>query len=190
MRASYTSPMRRFLPLLLLLACSAEHPATTTSAAAKTQPPPNAQAVRALIFNSAELGEHQFTSAGWTAPVAASSMSAPVRDEARDLAAAGWISFDGEIALTEKSRNDKRFLLRPNGLLDIVPLAKKEMGNVVAMRNNADGSVAADFTWKWIPNEVGAAFRKGPVHDRFAAPQKSTATLIWDGTAWTVLQIE
>lgn len=185
--------MRRLLPLslLLFLACSAEQPdaAATATAAAKT-PPPTAAAARELISRSAEFSEHQFTNAGWTAPVTVSSMSAPVREEARDLAAAGWINLDGEIALNAKSRGDKRFILRPNGLLDVVPLAKKEMGEVVEIRRNADGSVAASFDWKWVPNEVGAAFRKGPVHDRFAAPQRSTATLMWDGTSWTILTIE
>lgn len=185
--------MRRFLPLLLLLACSAEQPATTattTAAAPKAATPPTALEARELIASSAELSEHQFTNAGWTAPTNPALMSAPVREEARDLAAAGWISLEGEIGLTAKSRGDKRFVLRPNGLLDVVPLAKKEMGNVTAMRNNADGTIAAEFDWKWIPNEVGSSFKSGPVHDRFAAPQKSTATLMWDGTSWMILKIE
>jgi hypothetical protein len=185
--------MRRsfFALLLLVLACSAEQPVTTTTAAATKAPaPPTAAEARELIAKSPELSEHQFTNAGWTAPTNISLMSAPVRDEARDLAAAGWLSLEGEIGLTEKSRGDKRFVLRPNGLLDVVPLAKKEMGDVTATRNNADGTVAADFSWKWIPNEVGSSFKKGPVHDRFAAPQKSTATLMWDGTSWMILKIE
>lgn len=163
---------------------------TTTAAAAKTPTPPNAAEARELIAKSPELSEHQFTNAGWTVPTNPSSMSAPLREEARDLAAAGWISFGSEIGLTDKSGADKRFVLRPNGLLDVVPLAKKEMGEVIATRNNADGTVAADFDWKWVPNEVGASFRKGPIHDRFAAPQRSTATLMWDGTSWMILKIE
>lgn len=158
--------------------------------APQTSPPPTAAEAREIIANSPELSEHQFTNAGWTAPINPGLMSAPVRDEARDLAAAGWISFENEIGLTEKSRGDKRFVLRPNGLLDVVPLAKKEMGAVIATRNNADGTIAAGFDWKWIPNEVGSSFKKGPVHDRFAAPQRSTATLMWDGTSWIVLKIE
>ncbi len=181
---------RALIALLLLAACSKEQPATTTeTAVAKTSPPSVAQA-RELLTKAPELSEHEFTHAGWTAPVAVSSMSAPVREEARDLAAAGWISLEGEIGLTEKSRGDKRFLMRENGLLDVVPLAKKEMGDVTAVRENTDGTVAVDFNWKWIPNEVGTSFRKGLIHDRFAALQDSTATLMWDGTNWIVLKIE
>ena len=44
---------------------------------------------------------------------------------------------NGDISLTDKSRSDKRFLMRPNGLLDIVPLAKKEMGDVTAAADEA-----------------------------------------------------
>ena len=186
--------MRRTLfALFLFAACSHEQPATTTVTTAETKKvatPPTVEQARELIAKSPELSELEFTNAGWTAPIAASSMSAPVRDEAKDLAAAGWISFEGEIGLTEKSRGDKRFNMRPNGLIDIVPLAKKELADVSAVRPNADGSVAVDFNWKWIPNEVGAAFHKGMVHDRFATPQQSTATLMWDGTSWIILKIE
>jgi hypothetical protein len=191
--------MKRALTLLVLLlivlvmACSAEQPATTESAPKPATPaPPTAQQARDLIAGSAEFSEHEFTNAGWTTPVAHSSMSAPVQIEARDLAAAGWIELDekGDVALSPRSRYDKRFLLRPNGLLDVVPLAKKEMGDVLAVRKNPDGTTGVDFNWKWIPNEVGTAFRTGPVHDRFAVPHESRATLIWDGTNWTVLKIE
>ena len=97
-------------------------------------------------------------------------MNAPTRETAKQLAAAGWLSFDGagDLMLADKSRSDKRFILRENGLLDIVPLAKKEMGDVTAVRSNPDGTVNADFNWHWIPNEIGAVFTTGPLHDRFA----------------------
>lgn len=189
--------MKRALAILLLLAaCKAESPATTTSAAAPkpaAPAPPSAQQAHDLIANSGELAEHQFTNAGWTTPVARSSMSAPVRAEAQQLASAGWIALDektGDVMLTDKSRSDKRFLLRENGLLDVVPLAKKEMGDVSDVHRNDDGTVAVKFNWKWIPNEVGAVFKTGQVHDRFSTPHESTATLMWDGSAWSVLKIE
>ena len=72
-------------------------------------------------------------------------MSAPVRQSVRELADAGWLAVDGagDVTLTAKSRNDRRFLLRSNGLLDIVPLAKKEMGTVQSVQANEDGTVAA-----------------------------------------------
>ncbi len=184
--------MRRLLiALLLLAACAAEKPATTETTKPATPAPPSVAQARDLLANSAEFSEHEFTNAGWTAPVAGASMSAPVRAEARDLATAGWISLDekGDLFLTAKSRGDKRFLLRPNGLIDIVPLAKKEMGDVTRVEKNEDGTVGVEFSWKWIPNEVGTAFRAGPVHDRFTAAHQSRATLMWDGTSWMILKI-
>jgi glucose/arabinose dehydrogenase len=193
--------MKRILAvaLLLLAACggSDEKPIADQSTAATTTapappPPPNPQQARELIANSAELGEYEFTNAGFTTPTSGATMSEPVRQSVRELAAAGWLTLDpaGDVALSEKSRNDKRFLLRPNGLLDIVPLAKKEMGDVTAVRANADGTATVEFTWRWVANEVGAAFKTGLVHDRFAAQQDGRATLMWDGTSWTILQIE
>jgi len=184
--------------LLLLAACGSpdEKPisdqATSTSTAPATPPPPSPQQARELIANSAEFGEYEFTNASFTTPVSGATMSEPVRQSVKELAAAGWLELDpaGDIALTEKSRNDKRFLLRANGLLDIVPLAKKEMGDVTAVRPNPDGTAMVDFTWRWVANEVGSAFKTGLVHDRFATPQDGRATLIWDGTSWSVLRIE
>lgn len=188
--------MKRLMPLLVLLAACAGEPAPPATPAAdarpKTPPPPAAAEVRALIENAPELGEYQFTNAAVSIPVAASHMSEPVRAMARELAAAKWIALDGagDVMLTERARNDKRFLLRDNGILDIVPLAKKEMGDVSVVTQNADGTVAADFTWRWIPNEIGSVFTSGPVHDRFAEAHEARATLIWDGTSWSVMSIE
>jgi hypothetical protein len=187
--------MKRLMAVaLLLFACSNEKPVSDsqTATAPPATPPPTAQQARELLANSAELGEYEFTNAAFTLPVSGAAMNEPQRVSARELAAGGWLAMDstGDIALTEKSRNDKRFLLRPNGLLDIVPLAKKEMGDVTAVRADADGTVTVDFTWKWIANEVGTAFRTGPVHDRYASPQDGRATLMWDGAQWTILKIE
>ena len=182
------------LTLIALAACSSEQTATATSAAAPKEAaaPPNAQQARAIIEKSGEFGQHEFTNAAVSFPVAGSSMNAPTRQLAQQLAAAGWLAIDGagDLMLTDKSRSDKRFVLRENGLLDVVPLAKKEMGEVSAVRANADGSVNADFTWRWVPNEVGAAFKTGPIHDRFAAAHDATANLMWNGTEWTMIQVE
>lgn len=185
--------MKRLLLILLLVACSKpEAPVAQTPAKPAPPPPPSAQQAHDLIASSAEFGEFEFTNAGFTVPVSGATMSPPARINARELAAAGWLSMDrnGDIALTDKSRNDKRFLLRPNGLLDIVPLAKKEMGEVKGIHPQPDGTVITDFAWRWIANEVGSAFKTGVVHDRFAAPHESKATLMWDGTNWTILKIE
>ena len=194
MRRNLIALLAILLASVLYTACAAEQPVTDTSAtvANKARPAaPGAAEARTLIANSAEFSEFEFTNAGWTTPVSSAAMSTPVRDEARQLAEAGWIAMEktGDVMLTDKSRNDKRFLLRANGILDVVPLAKKEIGEVVAVRDR-EGEVTVDFTWRWIPNEVGAAFKTGAVHDRFAAPQQATATLLHDGNAWTVLRID
>lgn len=189
--------MKRILLILLFAAaCSSEKPAIADAEASKAKPdpppPPTAVRARELIASSADFGEYEFTNAGFTLPVSGAAMNEPARVSARELAAAGWLAMDtnGDISLTDKSRSDKRFLMRPNGLLDIVPLAKKEMGDVTAVRSSEDGTATVDFTWRWIANEVGSAFRTGLVHDRFAAQQDGRATLMWDGSAWTILKIE
>lgn len=187
--------MKRVLAVLFLLAaCSGEKPVEQTSTAANlaAPPPPSAAQARELIANSADFGEYEFTNAGYTTPTSGAAMNEPQRAAAKELAAAGWLVLDntGDIALSEKSRSDKRFLLRPNGLLDIVPLAKKEMGDVTAVHPNPDNTLTVDFTWRWVANEVGQAFRTGLVHDRFAAQQDGKATLMWDGSAWTILKFE
>ena len=185
--------MKRVLPILLLLAaCNAESPATTTTQAPKTshQPPSPAEA-RAILANSAELDDFEFTTAGFTTPVDLAQTSEPVRAAAKELASAGWIAIrGGRVELTAKSRSDKRFLMRANGILDIVPLAKKEMDGVTAVRANEDGTVTADFAWHWMPNEVCTAFKTGDLYTRFHTPRTSKATMIWDGTTWSVLKIE
>jgi hypothetical protein len=179
------------LALVLVAACGSEEKPAEQAAAPKTDPPPSAQQARDLIANSAEFGEYEFTHAGFTTPTSG-AMSEPVRQSVKELAAAGWLAMDGDgnVVLTDKSRNDKRFLLRPNGLLDIVPLAKKEMGDVTKVATNPDGTYVVDFTWRWIANEVGAAFQSGLIHDRYAAQQDGRATLMWDGTSWVILKIE
>jgi hypothetical protein len=187
--------MRRTLAaLLFLVACSNEPapPTTTAVEQPKTPPAPSAQQARELIAQSQAFGDHEFTNASVSIPVSGAAMSEPARQVAKQLVAAGWIAMDptGDVMLNDKSRNDKRFLLRPNGLLDVVPLAKKEMGNVIAVRPAADGQPVAEFSWKWIPNEVGASLTSGIEHDRFAAANEATATFIWNGTAWEVLKVD
>jgi hypothetical protein len=187
--------MRRLaIALVLLAACSKEAPPPTTTATepAKAPPAPTVQQAHDLIANAPDLAEHEFTNAALSIPVSGAVMSEPARQQAKQLAAAGWIAIDGsgDIMLTDKSRNDKRFLLRENGILDVVPLAKKELGAVSAVRVSPDGTAVADFSWKWIPNEVGAALTTGLVHDRFSTPHESVATLIWDGSQWSVLKID
>lgn len=157
----------------------------------KTPPPPSAAEAKGVIENSQDWSEYQFTNAAYTLPMKKSAMNEPARQAARDLAAAKWIRFSGDdVELAEKASGDKRFLVRPNGYVDLVPIAKKELGTVTSVRPNPDGTASADFDWKWIPNEVGQAFKSGLVKERFDAPQRATAKLMWDGKSWTVLRID
>ena len=180
--------MKRFLALALLVAaCSAETPAPPPAPEKpKTPPPPSAADARERIADAGAFGEFEFTNAGYSLPMEKSMRHAAANEVAAKLAKAKWIALDrsGKVSLTSKSSSDKRFLVRANGILDIVPLAKKEMGEVTAVRANPDGTASADFTWTWIPNEIGALLA-----DRYAGTQKSTATLMWDGTDWTVLSV-
>ena len=185
--------MKRLLAVLLLFAaaCTSEKPAIADADATQTKPaapaPPSPEQARDLIANSADFGEYEFTNAGFTLPVSGAAMNEPARVAAKELAAAGWLALEGtgDIALTDKSRADKRFLLRPNGLLDIVPLAKKEMGAVTAVRPNDDGTVMVDFTWRWIANEVGTSF----LRNQYEGTHNATATLFRENSEWRVLKI-
>lgn len=180
--------MKRLLALAVLLAaCSAEPPAPPPAPEKpKTPPPPSVAEARDLIANAPVLGELEFTHAGYSLPMEKSMRHAAANEVAAKLAKAKWITLDGggRVSLTSKASSDKRFLPRANGILDIVPLAKKELGEVSAVRANPDGTASADFTWTWVPNEIGELLA-----DRYAGTQKSTATLMWDGSTWTVLSI-
>ncbi len=177
-----------------LVACGGgEKTPTATAEKPKPQipPPPTATAAKDLIANSSDFSEYQFTNAAYTLPMKRSAMNEPARRAARELAAAKWIRFNGDdVELNPKAAGDKRFLVRPNGYVDIVPIAKKDFGSVTAVRPNPDRTVSADFDWRWIPNEVGQAFRSGLVKERFDATQHATARLMWDGKSWTVLRID
>ena len=183
--------MRRSLWILVMLlaACGQEQPAiTNTQTTAPQVTPPSADDARKIIQSSMEFGEFQFTDAAYSMPVSHSAMNDPQRAAARALQSAGWLAIDGagDVMLSDKARTDKRFLLRPNGILDIVPLAKKEMGGVVAVRANPDGTAAADFTWHWIANEVGGAF----LRNQFEGTRNATATLFRENGEWKVLKID
>ncbi len=178
--------------LALLAACSSEQPATTTTAAQPASTPPTAPQARAIIEKSGEFSQHEFTNAAISLTVAGSSANPATRETVQQLAAGGWLVVDGagDLMLSDKSRSDKRFILRENGLLDVVPLARKELGDVTAVRVNPDGTINADFQWRWIPNEIGKTFTSGPLYDRFAGTQSATANMMWNGTEWTMISVE
>lgn len=171
--------MRKLLILLLLVACSKQEPAPARQAKAPVAPP-DVHAAQELIANSPEFGDYQFTHAAFTF-----AQKTPMNDGAKKLAAAKWIRAEGgSVVLSEKAKSDKRFLVRQNGFIDVVPLAKKEMIAATAVRPQPDGNVLVDFTWKWVPNELGTTIGQPPADE-----QKATAKLMWDGTSWMVLSI-
>lgn len=182
--------MKRLLSVLLLVACTGEKPATSTSEKPKAAAPTTAEA-KQIIESSADFSEFQFTSSAFTLPLKKTAMlNDQTRGVADDLEKAGWIVFSGdEVVLTSKALTSRRFITRANGYVDIVPLARKEMGDATAVRPTDEG-VDVDFDWKWTPTDVGSVFKSGPLFDRYAAPQKATATLYLDGAKWKVLRIK
>jgi hypothetical protein len=168
--------------LVLLLACSpSEEPAPTTAAAASPAPPiaaPTTDEAKAIIGESADFGDFQFTGVSWSAPLKKSAMNEPTLANARELVDAGWLRFSGDdLKLAAKAEGDKRFLIRPNGFLDIVPLAKKELTSVAPPTLNPDGTARSEFCFRWIANEVGSSFRTGLLAERLASEHCGIATL-------------
>jgi len=180
--------MKRLLIILLLVACTAERP-VTPPAKPKAAPPSAAEA-RQVIESSGDFSEFEFTNSSFTLPLTRSAMlNDQTRGIANDLEKAGWIVFSGDdVVLTGKALGSRRFMTRANGYVDIVPLAKKEMGEVTDVRVTDEG-VDVDFNWRWIPSDVGSSFKSGPLYDRYAAPQKATAALYHDGTSWKILRL-
>lgn len=163
---------------------------TQTAEAAKIPPPPDAAGAAALISSSAEFSEFEFTNAGYSLPLRVSAMNAPARAVANELAASGWISMKSDqVVLSSKAESDRRWLVRPNGVVDIVPLAKKEFVAIAALERQTDGAVAATFSWRWLPNDIGQVFHRSVLKDRFAGERRGVATLMWDGANWIVLRI-
>jgi hypothetical protein len=170
------------LAMVLVIGCANEAPVSSPPPAAAPLPPPSIEDAATLVSSSPEFSDYQFTNAAYSL-----ALKNPPADVAKALRKAGWISLDGDgnVVLTAKAKADKRWLVRQNGFVDIVPLAKKEFIGASAVRPDPDGA-AVDFTWKWTPNEIGDAFMK----ERYAGTQKATATLLRDGSSWTVLRIK
>ncbi|HEX7149870.1 MAG TPA: hypothetical protein VF618_00160 [Thermoanaerobaculia bacterium] len=178
--------MKRIALLLALLtACGGEQPAAPPPEPAKPQPPTVAEAQQ-LLANAPEFGEYEFTNAAYSLPLTRGAMSAEQLAAADRLKKAGWLAFDGDgkVLLTDKAKADRRFVTRPNGFVDLVPLAKKELVAVESTGPDPEGATVT-FTWKWIANELGELVAA----ERFAPPQRATATLIPSGGGWAVLRI-
>lgn len=187
--------MKKLLILVLVFAAcgrTSEPPTPAQSApakkAVKVLPPPSADQAKSVIDGSGELGEFQFTSAAVTIPMKKSQMNEPAKANAKELAAAGWIRFNGDDVDLAKAKDDPRFVVRGNGFMDVVPVAKKEIVTVGAIHPTGEG-VDVPFTWRWVPTEIGKAFKAGPVKELFKDERHATATLINDGEKWSVLRI-
>lgn len=176
--------MKRVLIVIALLAaCSKPEAPVEAKKSAPLPAPPTVAQAQDLIANAPEFGDYKFTNAAFTIAQKKSVMTPPMINGAKKLAAAKVIRFDGDDVVVLKPE-DRRILVRPNGFIDIVPLAKKEMIGVTSVKQQADGTVLAEFTWKWVPNELGTAIGQPPAGD-----QTATAKLMHDGTSWIVLSI-
>ncbi len=118
-------------------------------------------------------------------------MNEPAKIAARELRASGWIRLDarGDVTLSDKAKSDKRWLVRQNDFVELVPLAKKELVKVDSVSHGDNGDAVVEFTWRWLPNEVGASFKSGLVKERFEAKHRATATLKFLGGKWQVFLI-
>ena len=181
-------PLSALVFALISLACGSPTPSITIkeAPAPPAPPPPSIEQATTIITSAPELSDYQFTRAAYSLPMKRSAMNEPARAAAAVLRKAGWISFSSDqVVLTEKAANDKRFIVRQNDVIDLVPLAKKEFIGVTAVRSSAAAEPLIDFEWKWIPNEIGVLFP-----NRYDGTQRATATLLRDGSAWVVLRIE
>lgn len=182
-----------FALCLILFGCAGEKSSEPTpqAASSKSSLLPTTEEARTLLSSAPEFGDYQFTNAALALPLDRSKMNDPAKNAARDLEKAGWLeSQRNEIVLSSRSAEDKRFLVRPNGFLEIVPLAKKEITEVGAVTEGPDGKPVVSFCWRWIPNEVGASLTSGPHKERFDRTHCAKATLIRIGDVWEVLVIE
>lgn len=181
---------------LVLAACSSPEPQQKNAPAAEAKSPsaplPSRDQARQLIESSPEWSDHQFTYASWSVPLRANAMNEAHKKTVQELRTAGWLGLDGEgnAILTEKAKADRRFLVRPNETLDVVPLAKKEITDVSEPQPLPDGNARVVVDWRWVPNEVGDALKSGLVRQVFDAPQRSNVTLMPSGDGWAVLIIE
>lgn len=180
---------------LLLFACSkSPEPAAAdqTKSAEKSAALPTKEQAAKIITEAPEFADFQFTYASWSVPLDKNALNDNTRKTVEELRAAGWLGYDGDgnVVLAKKAEEDRRFLVRSNRTLDIVPLAKKELMSIDSIARRADGNVQVGFTWRWIPNEVGSALRSGLIAEQLAATHRANARLLSTDGAWTLLIIE
>ena len=183
--------MKNFLVFFCLFSLACAKPEVPVAPPKPALALPTAAEARAIIESSAEFPDFQFTYASWSIPLKKEALNEATTKTVEELRAGGWLGYDGDgnVILAEKARNDKRFLLRPNGSLDVVPLAKKELVAVTSVEPKGDEAVAT-FEWKWIPNDVGALLKSGLLPIQYAAPHRARATLMQSDGKWIVQLIE
>lgn len=171
---------------------SSEASATDTSTTAPRRPrlpDPSMDEAKALIESSPTFGTYQFSKDAVSIPLQKSLLTDANREATEDLVKAGWLRFHrDEILLTPKAKKDKRFLVRDNGFVDVVPLAKKELVSVDAIGHDQEGSPTVEFTWHWIPNDIAKAFH-GKLATRFSSTYHARATLLEMNGKWDILTI-
>ena len=91
------------------------------------------------------------------------------------------------------SRNSRRCraarsgAIRQNGSFDIAPLGNKEVVATNQVVPGNEGQVRVFFVWKLVPNEIGKEIDL--LDQIFIDENEAMATLIRDGTSWSVLKI-
>ncbi|MGA7614710.1 MAG: hypothetical protein WBX15_05950 [Thermoanaerobaculia bacterium] len=145
-----------------------------------------------MILAAPEWSDYDFSEAAWTLPMDRPIENPITLQMAKDLQAAGWIVLEStqRIALTTRALNDRHFIARPSGVVEMVPMAVKEFDGVETVRPAEDGNVAVDFKWHWNPNAVGASFKSGFLHDRYTTPREGTAILQPSNGKWKVWLIQ
>lgn len=187
---------RCLLALLLFAACSEKPAATTTTtseAATGTAPaaspaPPTPAEAQKIIAASEQFRELRSEQAGFNVPLTLDTATDETKSVAEDLARTGWVTIDGaSVTLTDKAKRDERFQVRQNGSFDILPLGTKEILAIKQILPGDQGQVRVFLDWKWAPNEISSEIDL--LAQMFIDEDEALATLIHDGTSWSVLKI-
>ena len=181
--------------VLLLAACGGEKPAETTTAATATTTTaaaapalPTLEEAQKIVAESGPFSEFELDYAAVNVPVSLATASEEQRSVADDLKRTGWVTIENDtVAFTEKAKNDPRFNMRQNGFFDVVPLGKKQIVATKQVVPGDAGQARVFFVWQLVPNEVGKEIDL--LSQRFIDENDAMATLIYDGTSWSVLKI-
>ena len=175
----------------VLLGCGPSETSTgpVASPAPSALAAPKNEEIVQIVGESPEWSDYESPSSAWSFAIDVKAINPLVRANADDLAKAGWIVIGKErVTLSDKARTDPRFLTRPNGFIDVVPIAKKEIASV-DLNTKSGEVVICDLTWTWRANEVGSAFVSDPLHAKLTSPQYATVELRPYKGRWGVWEI-